>query len=469
MSDYGVGYDVTGAALDYTSLTAFHAGIASSGDRGLVQYSDTNKNRQHTHVSALITKSFTLEGNLGPCEVILGSSSTRTFDCRDPNTALTIKNVTITNPNVNVIQFYMDDTDQSLTFERCRFVGAGWHWTFRASTTNLTVIARHCEWVSCYNAALATALPSHTITVENCGVYGFGKNAFSNAGAGTMTVKNTVCIGNPGATAFSGTITTDTNATDDGSPGTNGIDLRVAETYLLCHGNGSGFSAASLRPWSDSSPLVGAGLDLGLTQDIDGQPIDQSVSANVGPYGFTMDLASAAPDFPDVADVKNGVSYNGGALVGTYGLFPSSGNHLPDLLDALATAITDLLLEDYDSNPIAAVKSYSPDWKDGDSPTIVVFPNPAGIEAEANSVNQLSYNVGILVVAAIDPDQEVAQVEAMINVKRQIMNLINQNVFVGSKAFYCEEIAEADVFNFSKLWEDHTFHGLVSGKWIANE
>ena len=195
--------------------------------------------------------------------------------------------------------------------------------------------------------------------------------------------------------------------------------------------------------------------------------VDESINGSAWSE-FTI-YTSGSSDFPDESDVKAGVEYDEGNLTGTYGIFPATGNHLPDLLDALATIVTDLAIDDYDATPIPAAKAYSPSIKDQDAPKIYVIPQPADIEAEANSVNRLEYNIALLITADIDHDDEVAQVEIMLGVKRQLMNQINTNVFVGSKAFYCQEITETDIFDHEKLTKDHRFHSAVIGKWVSNE
>ena len=145
-----------------------------------------------------------------------------------------------------------------------------------------------------------------TVNIFNCtsiAQYIFGQS-------GTIC-KNTVAVTDSGISAFTGSFNaaSTNNATYDGTaPGSNAIDLgAINPHFIISETNGSNPFDYRVVP---TSALIGAGVDSGITADIDNQAISGSF-----PVGCSNGIALSS--YATAANVIEGVDRGDGTL-GTY-------------------------------------------------------------------------------------------------------------------------------------------------------
>lgn len=297
MASYSIGYSAAGAPLDYTTIASAVAGIVLDpvGDTFNLYYGDANKGTNHNSVNQDLASTLTFVGALGNQRVSIGEDNTWAFQQTTNSTTATFQNLTLIGGS-NRQNTYITGTNTTRTYERCRFLSVDVNALRLGSAgTGAVLTFNSCEFIgTIWSLSIQTS--SATVEFNNCAVLGYGVFGIDNAIGCTMSAYNTVVVKGNNASSGScwyGTIGGSNNASDDGTaPGTGAVDLRLENTYMLMDGNGTNLQALSTRPYSDLCPLVGAGTDRSLTLDFDKQSIDQSTSANIGPYGVTANLVA---------------------------------------------------------------------------------------------------------------------------------------------------------------------------------
>lgn len=247
-------------------------------------------------------------------------------------------------------------TGSTVTVDKCLFAGCSGA-AFLNGTGTLT--CTNCMLIYCNTGIRASNSAAGTVTAYNCTSFG-SYNAFGRS-AGTAVFKNCAAYSFGGACFFgSNDAACTNNASNDGTaPGANAVDLRVSNAKFLAMEStsfpASAYFAADARVKAGSA-LLGAGTNVSLAEDIDGNAVSGSypIGCSNGVVGVlaAKALSTATPAGlyvpPSVADVRPvtfGVSQTGtlANLDGTesaYQTLEASRNTDPGVANVLNTAGT---------------------------------------------------------------------------------------------------------------------------------
>jgi len=276
MATVTCGYNAAGDALDRTTI-ALAITNANANDTIDCYYGDNALGRRHAIGVQNIPKNLTIRGMLGNQECCFADATRDIFNVTTASVTVILENLTI-QAGTNDEGFFCGAAGITLTMNRCRIIGGTYG---IAGNNGYTATVNMCEFIWQYVASVRANNAGDVVTINNC-AFLWPLTAITRV-AGTINCYNSVfaCL-----TPTSGTVGGSNNATIRGTaPGTGVVTLLAVDMKTLYFGAGT-YGACSLRPTSADCALVGAGTDRSLTTDIDGETIDQSASADVGPYSW---------------------------------------------------------------------------------------------------------------------------------------------------------------------------------------
>ena len=306
MATVTCGYNAAGDALDWTTIPLAITN-ANANDTIDCYYGDNALGRRHAIGVQNIPKNLTIRGMLGNQECCFADATRDIFNVTTASVTVILENLTIQVGGSSDEAFFCGAAGITLTMNRCRIIGGTYG---IAGNNGYTATVNMCEFIWQYVASVRANNAGDVVTINNC-AFLWPLTAITRV-AGTINCYNSVfaCL-----TPTSGTVGGSNNATIRGTaPGTGVVTLLAVDMKTLYFGAGT-YGACSLRPTSADCALVGAGTDRSLTTDIDGETIDQSASADVGPYSWAA-LSSETPDYPDAGNVTEDDTTNG--VTGTY-------------------------------------------------------------------------------------------------------------------------------------------------------
>jgi hypothetical protein len=270
MAIVDVGYNAAGAAYDYTTIAAGIA-AANASDTVRVWYSTAKQNVRWDGAITL-NKAIELTGGLSNRRIVLA----RTNTVITVSASSTISNFTFRNQSSSV---YVNTASIDVVVCCCDIFGTGTAITSDTSASG-TLLVRNCILSG---GSSGIYLAAGTVTAINNTVvnsaYGFYR------GGGTLAASNNVTYSC--GTEYSGTVASGSNnASQDGTaPASGRVDLNAIDPKFV-RDNLTGKYPNDFRIVVGSD-LISAGVDVGLTTDID----SQSYSVGSFPIGCSSGLA----------------------------------------------------------------------------------------------------------------------------------------------------------------------------------
>lgn len=336
MASWDVGYDAAGSALDFTTIeSAVDSGDVATDDTLMLWYSSALKSRFWYVLNYSVSKGLVFVGALPDRAVVIVTGSETGFQFQQPST---LRNVTVSAVN------QYSGLDKAVSFE--------------ASSGN-----SYLDKVSIYGGSIGVGiLNGGTLTATSCMIvsssYGFRSFGgpvnvyhctvvaifpfYMQSPSSVALLKNTSAITTQERTIFgfasggSYSASSSNNAANNGetAPGSNPIDLGAVDAKFLVDEIG----AWDYRVKSDSA-LLTAGVDDGVTEDIDGNAISGTFPVGCS-NGVVLADQTATPTALAPTDNGDGETWNvattvAGTDVSVY-LYDHSDDSLVAILDTNA-------------------------------------------------------------------------------------------------------------------------------------